>query len=138
MPKVNDETINIIMGLSATHSNRKIAEILTNQGIKLSHVTIGKIVIEQRKERAGQTKEVVNEHIKKTVITDLDILENLRDEIYDMFNNKELRPSERLMCSDRLVKVIDTRLKYSGAGDPPTEDDFKNMSDEELQRIING
>lgn len=136
MPKVNDETVNIIMGLSATHSNRKIAEILSNQGIKLSHVTIGKIVAEQRKERAGQTKEVVNEHIKRTVITDLDILENMRNQLYSWFEDPNLRISERLACGDRLNKVIDTRLKYSGAGDTPPEDDFSNLTDEELQRII--
>ncbi|HEY0267647.1 MAG TPA: hypothetical protein VGC12_00270 [Methyloradius sp.] len=117
MAKVTPEISAQILALSATHSNRQIEAILSEQGIKLSNVSIGKIVNEYRKDRAGQTKEVVNEHIKKTVITDLDILENLRDEIYSMFGDRNLRASERLMCSDRLVKVIDTRLKYSGAGD---------------------
>lgn len=117
MVKINTETISLIMGLTATMSSRKIAEQLNNQGIKLSYVTIGKIINEQRKERAEQTKETVNEHIKHTLTTDLDILQNMRDEIYNMFQDHNLRPSERLMCADRVNKVIDTRLKYSGASE---------------------
>ena len=115
MAEVKSEIVSIIMGLSATQSNRQIQQTLSTQGIKLSHVTIGKIVRENRKERAEATKETINEHIKQTVTTDLDILQNTRDKLYEWFNDDNHRISERLMCLDRLNKVIDTRLKYSGA-----------------------
>lgn len=115
MAEVKSEIVSIIMGLSATQSNRQIQQTLSTQGIKLSHVTIGKIVRENRKERAEATKETINEHIKQTVTTDLDILQNTRDKLYEWFNDDSHRISERLMCLDRLNKVIDTRLKYSGA-----------------------
>ena len=115
MAEIKSEIVSIIMGLSATQSNRQIQQTLSTQGIKLSHVTIGKIVRENRKERAEATKETINEHIKQTVTTDLDILQNTRDKLYEWFNDDSHRISERLMCLDRLNKVIDTRLKYSGA-----------------------
>lgn len=115
MAKVNDTTIALILALSATQSNREIESELARQGIKLSRTTIGKIINEHRQERAATTKETINEHIKHTVTTDLDILQKQRDKLYEWFNDDGLRISERLMCSDRLNKVIDTRLKYSGA-----------------------
>ena len=115
MAKVTAEIAAQIMGLSAMNTNRQIAEILTKQGIKLSHVTIGKLIKENRAERAEATKETIAEHIKHTVTTDLDILQKQRDKLYEWFNDDSHRISERLMCLDRLNKVIDTRLKYSGA-----------------------
>lgn len=140
MAEVKPEIVSIIMGLSASQSNRQIQQTLSTQGIKLSHVTIGKIVRENRQERAEATKETINEHIKQTVTTDLDILQNTRDKLYNWFQDDNLRISERLMCLDRLNKVIDTRLKYSGAGEPDSNsnDDFANKTDEELEEIANG
>jgi hypothetical protein len=126
LAKVTDEIISIIVGLSATQSNREIVETLSKSNIKLSHVTVGKIVNENRQERTAQTKEAVNEYIKKTVVTDLEILEQQRDKLYQWFNDDNLRVTERLMCSDRLNKVIDTRLKYSGA-DEQDEDKKINI-----------
>ncbi len=134
------ERDSIIIGLSATHSLREIESTLDSQGIKLSRTTIGKIIAGNRKERSEQTKEVVNEHIKHTLTTDLDILQNMRDEIYQMFLNEDkiLRPSERLMCADRVNKVIDTRLRYSGAAEPTRDDDLSKLTDEELRAIVDG
>lgn len=133
---VSPEVSAQIMGLAAEHSNREIANILSKQGIKLSHVTIGKVVNECRSERSGQTKQVVSEYIAKTVVTDLEILERQRDQLFAWFNNESLRISERLMCSDRLNKVIDTRLKYSGA-DPDDKDKVVvNLFDPETRRAM--
>jgi hypothetical protein len=41
------------------------------------------------------------------------------------------------MVIDRLNKVIDTRLKFSGAGEPD-DDEFAGMSDEDLESYVNG
>ncbi|MBP2635041.1 MAG: hypothetical protein H6Q72_948 [Firmicutes bacterium] len=137
MAKVTAEIVAQIMGLAAMNSNRQISEILSKQGINLTHVTIGKIIKENRQERTEATKETINEHIKQTVTTDLDILQNTRDKLYNWFKDDNLRISERLMCLDRLTKVIDTRLKYSGASEPDKPDDkFDQMTDEELEKWI--
>lgn len=134
--KVTDDIINIIVGLSATQSNRQIETTLSTQGIKLSNVTIGKIVKENRADRAAATKEVVFEHIKKTVVTDLDILEEMRNQLNDYRTSEKLKISEQLQCIDRLNKVIDTRLKYSGAGEPDKTEALDELSDEELDEKI--
>ena len=118
MGKITDEIASIIMGLSATQSNREIEATLASQGIKLSRTAVGNFIKANRKERSEQTREVVNEHIKKTVITDLDILEDMRNQLDRYRKDPELRISQKLQCIDRLNKVIDTRLKYSGAGEP--------------------
>ena len=139
MARIKPEVIAQILALSATMSNRQIESYLSTQGIKVSNVSIGKVIKENRVERAEATKETINEHIKQTVTTDLDILQNTRDKLYEWFNDDSHRISERLMCLDRLNKVIDTRLKYSGAAEPEkNDDDFSRLSDEELEDIANG
>lgn len=115
MAKITPDIEAQIMALSVNNSNRQIETILSKQGIKLSNVSICKVINLHRKERAEATKETINEHIKKTVTTDLDILEETRDKLHKWFKDEELRVTERLMVFDRLNKVIDTRLKYSGA-----------------------
>ena len=133
MAKVTEQMASIIMGLSATHSIRQIQTVLDSQGIKLSSATIGNLIKANRDERAGMTQEVVFEHIKKTVVTDLDILEDMRNQLNEYRANPDLKVSEKLQCIDRLNKVIDTRLKYSGAGDPKKDDETAEMTDEELE-----
>ena len=122
MARIKPEVIAQILALSATMSNRKIESYLRTLGIKVSNVSIGKVIKENRVERAEATKETINEHIKQTVTTDLDILQNTRDKLYEWFNDDSHRISERLMCLDRLNKVIDTRLKYSGAEEDTSKD----------------
>ena len=136
MAKVTEQIASIIMGLSATHSIRQIQTVLDSQGIKLSSATIGNLIKANRDERAGMTKEVVFEHIKKTVVTDLDILEEMRNQLNNYRSNPELKISEQLQCIDRLNKVIDTRLKYSGAANPETKADAAELSDEELEKEL--
>lgn len=137
MSRITGEIVCIIMGLSATQSNRQIEETLASQGIKLSRTSIGNIIKENRQERSEQTREVVKEHVKKTVTTDLDILQEMRDQLDDYRKDSSLRISEKLMCIDRLNTVICTRLKCSGAFEAEKKDDFTGKSDEELLEIIN-
>ena len=136
MAKVTEQIASIIMGLSATHSIRQIQTVLDSQGIKLSSATIGNLIKANRDERAGMTKEVVFEHIKKTVVTDLEILEEMRNQLNNYRSNPELKISEQLQCIDRLNKVIDTRLKYSGASDPDNRAAATELSDEELEQEL--
>lgn len=127
--------------------SREIAEMLnTVKGVKLSYVSVNSWLKSVRQERAETTKAVVQETIKATVPADLEILENIRDQLNNYRLGKDenglpirLKVSEKLLCIDRLNKVIDTRLKYSGAAEPDKqEDEFAKMTDEELEAIANG
>ncbi|WP_094603452.1 hypothetical protein SPSIL_015070 [Sporomusa silvacetica DSM 10669] len=105
--------------------SREIAELLnTVKGVKISYVSVNTWLKSVRKERAETTKAVVQDKIKATVPTDLDILESIRDQLNNYRLGKDengdqitIKTSEKLLCIDRLNKVIDTRLKYSGADD---------------------
>lgn len=135
--KITPEIAERIMALAPTMSNRQIAEELAKSGIELSHMSVSRCIRSQRKERAEQTKAIVQEHIRVTVPTDLEILQEIRDQLNTWRKDENLRVSERLMVIDRLNKVIDTRLKFSGAGEPD-DDEFAGMSDKELESYVNG
>lgn len=137
MAKITPEIGEKIMSLAPSHSNRQIAAALEQAGIRLSHTSVAKFIRSQRKERAEQTKAIVQEHIRVTVPTDLQILQEIRDQLNEWRKDDSLRVSERLMVIDRLNKVIDTRLKFSGA-EEPDNDEFADMTDEELERYVNG
>ena len=137
MAKITPEIGEKIMSLAPSHSNRQIADILKQAGIQLSHTSVAKFIRSQRKERAEQTKVIVQEHIRVTVPTDLQILQEIRDQLNEWRKDDSLRVSERLMVIDRLNKVIDMRLKFSGA-EEPDNDEFAGMTDEELERYVNG
>lgn len=136
--KITPEIAQLIMSWAPTMSNRQIAQRLGEEaGLTISHVAVSKFIKEQRKERAETTKAVVQDYIRITVPTDLEILQEMRDQLNAWRKDENLRISERLMVIDRLRQVIDTRLKFSGAGEPD-KDDLEAMSDEELERIANG
>lgn len=122
MPKITPEIGEEILRMSTTMSNRQIAEELTRRGTKISHTAVSKFIKEQRQERAETTKAIVQEYIRTTVPTDLEILEQIRDQLNDWRQNDDLRVTERLMVIDRLNKVIETRLKYSGAEEQNDKD----------------
>ncbi len=122
--KVSDAAIARIIELGPSHSNRQIAAILAEEGENVSPSTVGRILNEERVERARVSREIVNEHIQRTVSTDLEILEEMRDQLNNWRqglddDGKPLVPkprmTQRLPVMDRLNRVIDTRLKYSGA-----------------------
>lgn len=135
--KITPDVAERIMALAPTMSCRQIAEELARDGIEISHNSVARCLRGQRKERAEQTKSIVREHIRITVPTDLEILQEIRDQLNIWRKDDSLRVSERLMVIDRLNKVIDTRLKFSGAGEPD-DDEFAGMSDEDLESYVNG
>ena len=113
-----------IQDLSANHSNRQIAAILTDEGTPVSYATVSRVLQEERKERSAVSRKIVTEHIQRTVPTDLLILEQTRDQLNRWRLNCDddgepmdppLRISERLLVIDRLNSTIGQRLKHSGA-----------------------
>ena len=113
-----------VLGLSGEGLGcREIAKRLEQEkGLKMAHTSVNKWLKAVRTERAEDTKALVQENIKGTVPRDLEILTETRDQLNNYRqgmdedgNPIQIKISERLMCIDRLNKVIDTRLKYSGA-----------------------
>lgn len=135
--KITTEIGQLIMQLAPSQSYREIARSVKQQvGIDLSHQAVAKFVSEQRQERAEVTKAVVETHIRTTLPTDLEILQNMRDQLnnWRCGLDEEGRPlaikprlTERLMIVDRLCRVIDTRLKYSGAGEDDGDDKLNKL-----------
>lgn len=138
MAKITDEVGQRILELAPKMSNRGIASQLKSEGIELSHTAVANFIKEQRQERAEVTKTIVQEHIRTTVPRDLQILEEARDQLDLWRRDESLRVSERLQVIRELRATIDTRLKYAGACDAPSQDDVARMTDEELEAIVNG
>ena len=132
MAKITPEIAERIMELAPYHSSRQIAEILFNEaGISISHTAVANVIREQRRERAEVSKGIVQDYLKTALPTDLEMLQKARDMLGAWLTNDNLRISERLMVIDRLTKVIDTRLKYSGAGEQDAEIVVKWADDDE-------
>jgi len=133
------------MGLCLTHSNRQIEATLASQGIKVSRTTIGKFIKETERERGVPTKEAASEYIKKTVMADLKMLEDMRDQLNawrlgrdDNGKPIKLRVTEKLMVIDRLNRVIAMRLDRCGVNedDEETAMDFNLFDKEERRRLL--
>ena len=133
--KVGEE----ILRLSTEYSQRQIAEKLREKhGVQLSHTAIAKFIKAQRWERSAQTKAIVREHLRISVPTDLEILQETRDQLNELRKSGTLDVVEQLRVIDRLNDIIQTRLKFSGADAPDRPDEFAEMTDEELEAYVNG
>jgi hypothetical protein len=107
-----------VLCLSATKSARDIeAILLAEDGVTISYRSIANFVKDVRQERAEATRALVQEHIKATVPTDLETLDMLINREREWFNDEGLKVSEKLMVAKELRQTIDTKLKYSGAGE---------------------
>lgn len=127
MAKIHEQLGKRIIEMSLTMTNREIAQKLTEEGTKISHVAIGNYLRETRKERAEATKAIVQEQIAKTVPEDLTMLERLRDEQAKLVFDPALKKSDPdlwLKATRELRATIESRLKYSGA-DEDTPDNGK-------------
>lgn len=114
-----------VLCLAATKTSREISAILAQDDkVDISHVAVARYIKGMREERAEQTRALVQEHIRGTVPTDLQTLDELVAELTALFRekNKEGKPAhdltERLKVARELRQAIDTKLKYSGAGPP--------------------
>ena len=113
-------------------SSREIVSILAREGIPVSQPSAIRFLNAVRRDRAAVTRAVVSEHLKDTLSTDLEILQEIRDTLLAWWRSEGLRVSERLLVMDRLLKVIDTRMKYSGAGDEDRTIIVRRLSDDDI------
>lgn len=128
-----------VLGMAAMgKSSREIAEWLKEQGVKVSHVTVGKFLhknLELRKQATEQVRAAVQHELQKTALSDIQMLDRLRDELYRVvFEDPPLviedgvivRTAEGKTIIDRStwVKVVRElretlllRIKVAGVGD---------------------
>lgn len=117
--KIKPEMAAFIIERAPTTSSRQLAEQVTERfGISISHVAINNFMRDRQLERMGVTKSVVADYIAKTVPRDLEILEEMREQLDELRRSKNLSHTELMQTIDRQRHVIDTRLKYAGAGEP--------------------
>jgi hypothetical protein len=142
-----------ILGLSGLgKTSAEIAEIVTSEAdgkYRISQPTVARWLKSVRQERSEQTKQLVHDHIKEHVPADLQALEDLEAEYLHIFNSKkevkdkspdplfeyEFELKTRMAAGDRIVKIIDTKLRYAGlledteegrdTADPIDLDDFR-------------
>lgn len=112
-------------------SSREIVSILAADGVSVSQPSVIRFLTAVRRERAAVAKAAVAEHLKDAIPADLEILRRLRDTLIAWWCSPDLRIGERLLVMDRLLKVIDTRLKYSGAEQNDQQIIVKWISDDD-------
>jgi len=104
----------VILDLSLHHTVGEIIDIVTEKhGIKLSYNTVQRFLVSVRSERAEQTRQVVKEHIKKTVPRDLEIVDKVILKLEREFDASTGRGIP--MMSKALLDAIKTKLDYCGA-----------------------
>jgi hypothetical protein len=147
-------------------TTHEISDIITKEAegkYRVSQPTVSRYLKSIRQERSEQTRQLVHEHIKEHVPHDLQALEDLEAEYLHIFNSKK-EPSvesgeepekleyafdlkERMSAGDRIVKIIETKLRYAGiledpegaghdAADPINLDDFR--ADTPEKEAVNG
>ncbi len=104
-----------VLSLSATHTSRQIsARIREEDGVCLAYTTVARFLKGIRAVRAELSRGLLQEQMRADVPHDLEILRALRDQLVIWMLDDGLGLAERLPVIDRLQRVIDTRLRYSG------------------------
>jgi hypothetical protein len=112
-------------------TTRQIAEaLLTDHGIKVSHVAVARLLKATREERAGVAKTVVREKLAATIAPDLDALasetQRVRRLCLRLYNRATRSESEELTGmakayfagAEQLRKNIETTMRLAGADTP--------------------
>jgi len=109
--------VGIVLELAAQgKSTHEIADIITKQhGVPITHAAVARFLKQVRKERAEVTRSIVEEHIQKSLPSDLQILDEMNAELWSWFKDKNLKKGFRLHIYDRLLKGIQLKLEFSGA-----------------------
>ena len=112
-------------------STREISNILKKQKkASVSYTAISKFLKSVRTERAEMSKAIVQEHIQKSLPTDLQRLDQVLGVLYDALpKDKENIDKKSLFIFDRWLKGLELKLKNSGAGENTAEDILKAVKE---------
>lgn len=119
----------ILRRAATGESSDAIAAWLTLEGIEVTGRSIRKMLEKRRTERADVTKAIVRDELGKTLTADLsemdDLLRRARaiEDAVAPGVDEDGRPTKgdpalALKAIEQQRKIIDTRLHYSGAGEP--------------------
>lgn len=95
-------------------SSRAISEQLAAEGYRISHVSVNAFLRRVRQEAREASRQVVQAHVEKSLPTDLDHLERLRDALMQDFEAAK-DPYQRAVIANQLRQVLALRLKMAGA-----------------------
>lgn len=108
-------------------TTRQIASWLAARGVKVSKSSVANLLKARRTERSEVAKTVVREKLAATLTPDLDII----GKHIDILDGKAIALAKAaknvrliplwLATVEQLRKMIDMRLRYSGAGEPDDE-----------------
>jgi len=108
----------LVAELLPTHTNAQIRSILQrDHGLQISYRAVEDYTRRLRAERAERARAAVHDAISPTVTTDIHALDEAIAVLKRWFDDERLRRSERLVVMRELRQAIDTKLRYSGAGD---------------------
>lgn len=99
-------------------SYRQIQDWLMKQhNIKYSHVSIGRCVQKSIRKRKEYTEDILKPYLEKSLTSDLELLQDLIRDANKIKKDAMKTGEHRLALSatDRLTKLVDMRLKMSGA-----------------------
>jgi hypothetical protein len=125
---IPDEYVPAILELAGQRKGtREIAAWLAaTHGVKVAHVTVGKLLRELRDERAVNTQLVAQETLAPVVTSDLQELDEIRKRARAIEDAARPDPTKTgreakgnpflmLKAQEMQRKVLDTRLHYAGA-----------------------
>jgi hypothetical protein len=101
-------------------STRQISEHLGTVGIKASYKAVGRLLQELRAQRAEVAKAVVREELSTTLTADVRRLERLVKKTLARIR-KGVDADTFCKLAEQARKLIETKLKHSGAAEPDGE-----------------
>ncbi len=103
-------------------STRQISDHLGTLGIKASYKAVGRLLQELRKERSEVARAVVREELSTTLTADIRRLERLVKQAMSRIrkgaDGKKPDPDTWCRLAEQARKLIETKLKHSGADEP--------------------
>jgi hypothetical protein len=109
----------VVSKLALSHSEREIVDILArDHKFFTSQSAVHRFVSPLRAEVGERVKARVNDQVMEDLPDDLDQLNEIRDFYRTVYQDPEQRMCDRISAADKARAVIDTKLKYSGAGQP--------------------
>jgi streptomycin 6-kinase len=109
------------LALSLSHSAPEAYRLLreAHPGVDVGDLrSFQRYVSKARSERAARVKARIDEKVIEDLPDDLGQLDELKKFYREIYQDRGQRTCDRIQAADKARAVIDTKLKYSGAGAP--------------------
>lgn len=105
--------------------------ILETYKVKISPQGIYKHIRIARKQRAEIAKKVVQDYMQDSLPSDLELLKNILEDLKQKYNDEDISLNNKIKIANQINTIVNTRLKYSGAGTDDKEIAIKFVSDDD-------